>query len=127
MTVCGGKALHTIRSATQILRISVPALRSSLKTVHRTVFFTLRPSQVQILQNEKENSHRVVTVSFWLRRQDLNLHPLVVSRRLLHLRLQPTDDSATIVLPSSRTASGRTLSLRALGCRFNLTKQKKNH
>ena len=59
MTVCGGKALHTIRSATQILRISVPALRSSLKTVHRTVFFTLRPSQVQILQNKKENSHLV--------------------------------------------------------------------
>ena len=46
-------------------------------------------------------------------------HPLVVSRRLFHIRLQPTDDGAKVLLPSSATGSGRRLSLRALGCRFN--------
>ena len=38
-----------------------------------------------------------------------NIVPLVVSRRLLHVRLQPTDDGAKVLLPSSRTASGRRL------------------
>ena len=51
LAVCGDFALHTNRSATQILQISVPASRSSLKTVHRTVFLTLRPSRVQVPQN----------------------------------------------------------------------------
>ena len=38
----------SLRSATEIQGISVPASRSSLKTVHRTVFLTLRPSRVQV-------------------------------------------------------------------------------
>ena len=42
--------------------------------------------------------------------------PLVVSRRLLHLRLQPTDDCAKDLLASSRTASARRLCPKQVPC-----------
>ena len=72
LAVCGGFALHTIRSATQTLRVSVPASRSSLKTVRRTVFLTLRPSRVQVPINlYKKRNHREVISLFWCRGRDL--------------------------------------------------------
>lgn len=37
--VCCGCALHTVGSATEMLRISVPALPLLLKTARRAVFF----------------------------------------------------------------------------------------
>ena len=47
LAVCFGYALHTIGSAT-VASQQYPPHRSSLKTVRRTVFLTLRPSRVQI-------------------------------------------------------------------------------
>ncbi len=46
--VCCGCALHTVGSATEMLRISVPALALLLKTARRAVFFTQKPSRVRI-------------------------------------------------------------------------------
>ncbi len=65
---------QTIRSATQILWISVPASRSSLKTVHRTVFFTLRPSRVQIPYFlKKVNLPKKFAITLgWPAQRDLN-------------------------------------------------------
>ncbi len=47
LVVCFGCALHTDGSPT-VAKRQYPAHRSSLKTVHRTVFFTLRPSRIQV-------------------------------------------------------------------------------
>ena len=47
---------------------------AELKTVHRTVFLTLRPSQVQVLGKEKKSLNRLFFL--WSRRQDLNLRHL---------------------------------------------------
>ena len=55
LAVCFGFALHTYGSAT-VAKQQYPPHRSSLKTVHRTVLLTLRPSQVQVLINmEKQH------------------------------------------------------------------------
>ena len=53
LAVCFGFALHTYGSAT-VAKQQYPPHRSSLKTVHRTVLLTLRPSQVQVLINMKK-------------------------------------------------------------------------
>ena len=52
LAVCFGFALHTYGSAT-VAKQQYPPHRSSLKTVHRTVLLTLRPSQVQVLIYKK--------------------------------------------------------------------------
>ena len=56
LAVCFGFALHTYGSAT-VAKQQYPPHRSSLKTVHRTVLLTLRPSQVQVLINMKKTAH----------------------------------------------------------------------
>ena len=47
------RASHSYGSPTIAVQ-QYPARRSSLKTVHRTVFLTLRPSRVQVLIKKKE-------------------------------------------------------------------------
>ena len=59
LTVCCGFALHTTGSSTVALQ-QYPPRHSSLKTVHRTVFLTLRPSQVQVLWFKIKNSTKVL-------------------------------------------------------------------
>ena len=78
--------MHTIRSATQILQISVPASRSSLKTVHWTVFFTLRPSRVQVPSYQKNNeSSLMCELVIWCERRDLN--PYGITTRPSNVRV----------------------------------------
>ena len=68
--VCFGGALHTYGSPT-VASQQYPAHRSSLKTVHRTVFLTLRPSRVQIPHITK-NEVTDVTSFLWSEWRDLN-------------------------------------------------------
>ena len=62
------RASHSYGSPTIAVQ-QYPSRRSSLKTVHRTVFLTLRPSRVQVLI-EKE-SRTSATLSFWQGQKDL--------------------------------------------------------
>ena len=65
LAVCFGFALHTYGSAT-VAKQQYPPHRSSLKTVHRTVLLTLRPSQVQVLFyiNNKKQIPKMVSAFY---------------------------------------------------------------
>ena len=62
------RASHSYGSPTVVVQ-QYPSRRSSLKTVHRTVFLTLRPSRVQVLIEKK--SRTPATLSFWQGQKDL--------------------------------------------------------
>ena len=62
------RASHSYGSPTVAMQ-QYPAHLSSLKTVHRTVFLTLRPSRVQVLIEKK--SRTSATLSFWQGQKDL--------------------------------------------------------
>ena len=64
-----------------------PAHLSSLKTVHRTVFLTLRPSRVQVLIEKK--SRTPATLSFWQGQKDLNPRHVVLETTALPTELYP--------------------------------------
>ena len=66
LAVCFGFALHTYGSAT-VAKQQYPPHRSSLKTVHRTVLLTLRPSQVQVLINMKKQHIPKRVCAVWCR------------------------------------------------------------
>ena len=70
-------ASHSYGSPTVAVQ-QYPARRSSLKTVHRTVFLTLRPSRVQVLIEKK--SRTSATLSFWQGQKDLNPRHVVLEQ-----------------------------------------------
>ena len=66
-------AIHPV-SPTQCLRIRYPTKRSSLKTIHRIVFLTLRPSQASnplyLYQLKKKQPYQRYGYFFWRRARD---------------------------------------------------------
>ena len=79
-------ASHSYGSPTVAVQ-QYPARRSSLKTVHRTVFLTLRPSRVQVLIEKK--SRTSATLSFWQGQKDLNPRHVVLETTALPTELYP--------------------------------------
>ena len=76
-------AAQSLASSATVASQQYPPHRSSLKTVHRTVLLTLRPSQVQALQIDNYSKRVVFLPFFWSRWQDLNLRPLRPERSAL--------------------------------------------
>ena len=80
------RASHSYGSPTVAVQ-QYPAHLSSLKTVHRTVFLTLRPSRVQVLIEKK--SRTSATLSFWQGQKDLNPRHVVLETTALPTELYP--------------------------------------
>ena len=84
------RASHSYGSPTVAVQ-QYPALLSSLKTVHRTVFLTLRPSRVQVLillQKQKTDTIRH-PFCFWQGQKDLNPRHVVLETTALPTELYP--------------------------------------
>ena len=79
-------ASHSYGSPTVAVQ-QYPAHRSSLKTVHRTVFLTLRPSRVQVLIEKRAALLRLF--HSWQGQKDLNPRHVVLETTALPTELYP--------------------------------------